>query len=87
MSLLDVLIEEVEKRGYYRYLTGDSALDDDGVTFWTCDDWKDWWHDPKTGEVSKTNPDRHVFLMDLVADILGHETGWDSIRHQPKEPS
>lgn len=78
-TLLERLIAEVEAAGFYR------VSDDDippNFTLWTCDEWREWWHDPKNMEAR--GRDREAVLLDVIADLVGLESGWGSIRCQPE---
>lgn len=76
MTIVEQLIEIVEAHGFYR----DEEWSGDGVTFWTCDAWAEWWTDPRDSE--KPPHRRRMFLLEVVADLIGKETGWDTIRSQ-----
>jgi hypothetical protein len=73
--LLDVIVEELEARGFRR---------EPGLvsTRWTHDDWKDWWHDARTGEVVD---DRTEDLIGAVEYVIGEESGYESLTHQEQK--
>lgn len=75
MTALEKIVEIVESQGFYRW----DESEDIGVTMWTCDAWAEWWTDPKDGHRTR----RKMFLLEVLADIIGRESGWDSIRRQP----
>ena len=80
MSALEQVIEIVEAHGFYRDPEDDDFM---GVTLWTCDAWAEWWTDPRNPE--KPPSRRKMVLLDVLADIIGEESGWESIRSQPQE--
>lgn len=83
--LLDVILEELEARGFYRFDDRDDPEDDwyDLYTYWTHDDWKEWWKNPNTGELSARKHD----LKEVIAQIIGEESGYEALTRQPKKVS
>lgn len=74
--LVELLIAEVERRGFVRC----QEEAHHHVTVWTHPDWHNYYRDhadPPNYE------DREEFLLDVVAHIIGHESGFDAIKSQP----
>lgn len=71
--MLEVVIEALEKRGFRRIET------EDGVTFWTCDEWKNWWL-----KADGTTYDRKDLLKEVIASVIGEESGYEALTHHPK---
>jgi hypothetical protein len=77
--LLDMIVEAIEERGFYRV----KNLSIGKTTLWTHDNWKGWWRDPQNPDVPLR--DREHLLLDVVADIIGEESGWEKIHYQPEK--